>query len=100
VLDTVGWMNVLAGGPKLDAGIDYLNNSIKINEIAEAQYHLGEAYLKKNLPEPAKRSLSRANEMLQERIDKKQAIDEGLKKRIEEASARADKALSERAAAP
>jgi tetratricopeptide (TPR) repeat protein len=101
VLDTVGWMNVLAGGPKLDLGIDYLTSSIKVNEIAEAQYHLGEAYLKKNLPEPAKRSLSRASEILQERIDKKQGIDEGLKKRIEEASARADKALLDlRAAAP
>jgi len=101
VLDTVGWMNVLAGGANLDAGIDYLVNSIKVNEIAEAQYHLGEAYLKKNLPEPAKRSLSRAGEMLQERIDKKLGIDEGLKKRIEEASARADKALLDlRAAAP
>jgi tetratricopeptide (TPR) repeat protein len=101
VLDTVGWMNVLAGGAKLDAGIDYLVNSIKVNEIAEAQYHLGEAYLKKNLPEPAKRSLSRASEMMQERLDKKQGIDEGLKKRIEEASARADKALLDlRAAAP
>jgi len=101
VLDTIGWMNVLAGGAKLDAGIDFLVNSIKVNEIAEAQYHLGEAYLKKNLPEPAKRSLSRAGEMLQERIDKKLGIDEGLKKRIEEASARADKALQDlRAAAP
>ena len=101
VLDTVGWMNVLAGGPKLDAGIDYLENSIKVNEIAEAQYHLGEAYLKKNLPEPAKRSLTRANEILQERIEKKQGIDENLKKKIDEATARADKALSDlRASAP
>jgi predicted Zn-dependent protease len=101
VLDTVGWMNVLAGGAKIDAGIDYLNNSIKVNEIAEAQYHLGEAYLKKNLPDPAKRSLTRASEMIQERIDKKQGFDENLKKKVEEALARAEKALVDlRAAAP
>ncbi len=101
VLDTVGWMNVLAGGAKIDTGIDYLVNSIKVGEIAEAQYHLGEAYLKKNLPEPAKRSLTRAGEMIQERLEKKQAVDESLKKRIEEALVRAEKALVElRAAAP
>ncbi|MDB5319526.1 MAG: hypothetical protein JWN40_1157 [Phycisphaerales bacterium] len=101
VLDTVGWMNVLAGGVKINVGIDYLISSLKIGEIAEAHYHLGEAYLKKNLPDSAKNSLTRAKEMIQEKIDKKQGYDENLKKRVEEALVRAEKALVElRAAAP
>jgi tetratricopeptide (TPR) repeat protein len=92
VLDTVGWMNVLAGGDKLAEGIDYLVSSIKAGEIAEAQYHLGEAYLKKNLPANAKTSLMRARELISE---KKQAPDEILKKRIEDALVRVEKALLE-----
>jgi tetratricopeptide (TPR) repeat protein len=95
VLDTVGWMNVLAGGKHLDDGIDYLNSSLKAGELAEAHYHLGEAYLLKKLPANAKSSLNRANEMLQEKADKKQQVDEALKKRIDDALARAEKALTE-----
>jgi tetratricopeptide (TPR) repeat protein len=101
VLDTVGWMNVLAGGKHLDDGIDYLNSSLKAGELAEAHYHLGEAYLLKKLPANAKSTLTRANEMLQERADKKQEMDEALKKRIDDALSRAEKAMMEtRAGAP
>ena len=60
VLDTVGWISVLSGGNNLNQGIDYLNRSIQAGEIPDAYYHLGEAYLKKNIPIEAKRSLNRA----------------------------------------
>ena len=95
VLDTVGWMNVLAGGKRVDDGIDYLNNSLKAGEMAEAHYHLGEAYLLKKLPTNAKSSLTRASEMIQEKAEKKQVVDENLKKRVDEALGRAEKALME-----
>ena len=95
VLDTVGWMNVLAGENDLDDGIDYLNNSLKAGEMAEAHYHLGEAYLLKKLPTNAKSSLTRASEMIQEKAEKKQDVDENLKKRVDEALGRAEKALME-----
>jgi predicted Zn-dependent protease len=94
VLDTLGWVNVLAGGPNLDRGIEHLTNSIKVGEIPEAHYHLGEAYMRKNFPDGAVRSFKRAAEMLAER---KAAgpIDEGLQQKVDEALARVNKALSE-----
>jgi ElaB/YqjD/DUF883 family membrane-anchored ribosome-binding protein len=68
--------------------------------MAEAHYHLGEAYLLKKLPVNAKSSLTRANDMLQEKADKNQPVDEALKKRIADALGRAEKAMMETRAAP
>ena len=102
VLDTAGWINVMVGGDKLNQGIDYLNRSIQAGEIPDAYYHLGVAYLKKNIPQEAKRNLNRAVEMIQQKFDKgldsKQPKDkslEALKTKVDEAMAQADKALLE-----
>jgi hypothetical protein len=92
VLDTLGWVSVLSGGQNLDLGIDHLKNSINAGEIPEAHYHLGEAYMKKNFPDGAKRSFQRASELLAE---KKGPVDEGLKQKIEGALMRVEKALLE-----
>jgi tetratricopeptide (TPR) repeat protein len=85
VLDTYGWVNVLAGDATLDRGIDYLNNSIKAGEIAEANYHLGKAYMKKKIPDAAKSSFTKAAQMLQDRKEKGEPVDQALKKKIEDA---------------
>jgi tetratricopeptide (TPR) repeat protein len=89
VLDTVGWINVLSGGAKLDEGIRLLNESIAAGEIPEAQYHYGEALMKKNLPEYARTSLLRASEL----VSAKTPVDEVLKKKVDDALARVDKVL-------
>jgi tetratricopeptide (TPR) repeat protein len=95
VLDTIGWVNVLSGGNNVDRGIEHLWNSIKINEIPEAHYHLGEAFLLKKATEEAKRSLKRASDMITEREEKKQPVDPQLKQRIEAALIKAEKASIE-----
>jgi len=89
VLDTVGWVYVLSGGANLDQGISYLDKSIATGEIAEAQYHYGEALIRKNLPEYAKTSLTRANEL----IDAKTPVDEVLKRKVEQALLKVNKML-------
>jgi tetratricopeptide (TPR) repeat protein len=97
VLDTYGWMNVLAGGANVDRGVEYLNNSLKAGEIPEAHYHLGEAFLRKQWPEQAKSSLARASTMIDERLAK-QPEDASLKQlrlKVEQSSAKVEKALLE-----
>ena len=92
ILDTHGWVNVLCGGAQIDAGIEHLTEAIKAADMPEAHYHLGEAMLKKNLPEDAVRSLTRAQEILKEREEKGQPVDSKLRQRIEEALVKADNA--------
>jgi tetratricopeptide (TPR) repeat protein len=102
LLDTIGWVNVLAGGTHLDQGIQHLNNSLRATELPEAQYHLGVAMLRKNSPNEAKRSLLRAGELLQARSESGQEIDKTLKGKVDDALAQAEKALfaAPRAGAP
>jgi len=83
---------VLSGGANIDRGMEYLNNSIRASEMPEAHYHLGMALLKKNSPIPAKRSLLRANELLQAKEDAKQEVDKTLKGKVDQALAEAEKA--------
>jgi hypothetical protein len=91
VLDTYGWIQVLAGGA--DAGIDKLQDSLKAGEIPEAHYHLGEAYLLKGLPQAAKRSLDRAAQMIYDKRERREVFDENLKRKIDDAMVRTEKAL-------
>jgi tetratricopeptide (TPR) repeat protein len=102
LLDTIGWVNVLAGGKNLDRGIEHLNNSLRATELPEAQYHLGMAMLRKNNPSEAKRSLLRAGELIQARTEAGQEVDKALKGKVDEALAQAEKALfaAPRAGAP
>jgi tetratricopeptide (TPR) repeat protein len=93
LLDTIGWVHVLAGGANLDRGVEMLNSSIRASEMPEAQYHLGVALLRKNTPVPAKRSLLRAGEILQGRADAGQEVDKTLKGKVDQALAEAEKAL-------
>jgi hypothetical protein len=89
----VGWVNVLAGGAKLDQGIDYLTRSIAVGEIAEAHYHYGMALMKKNLPEFAKSSFTRASDLITTKENAKEPVDEALKKNIGEALLNVNKVL-------
>jgi predicted Zn-dependent protease len=92
VLDTIGWVNVLTGGQGIDTGIDHLKNSINAGEIAEAQYHLGMAYLKKKFPDIAKQSLQRARDLITE---KKGPVDEKLRMKVENGLVEVERALLE-----
>jgi tetratricopeptide (TPR) repeat protein len=102
LLDTIGWVNVLAGGKNLDRGVEHLNNSLRATELPEAQYHLGVAMLRKNNPSEAKRSLLRAGELIQARTEAGQEVDKSLKGKVDDALAQAEKALfaAPRAGAP
>jgi tetratricopeptide (TPR) repeat protein len=94
VLDTYGWIQVLSGGPNIDKGIDKLQDSLKTGtEIPEAHYHLGEAYLLKGLPAAAKRSLETAQRMIYDKRERHEIFDEMLKKKVEDALVRTEKAL-------
>jgi tetratricopeptide (TPR) repeat protein len=93
LLDTIGWVNVLAGGSNVDRGIEHLNSSLRASEMPEAQYHLGVALLRKNDPVAAKRSLVRAGEILQGKSESGQEYDKSLKGKVDEALAQAEKAL-------
>jgi tetratricopeptide (TPR) repeat protein len=102
LLDTIGWVNVLAGGKNLDRGVEHLNNSLRAMELPEAQYHLGVAMLRKNRPTDAKASLLRAGELIQARSESGQEVDKTLKGKVDDALAQAEKALfsAPRAGAP
>ena len=93
VLDTYGWINVLSGGAKLDIGIDKLSQSISAGELPEAYYHMGEALIKKNLPDIAKTNFTRASELLQAKVNANEAVDDSLRQKVDKALQNVDKVL-------
>jgi tetratricopeptide (TPR) repeat protein len=92
ILDTHGWVHVLCGGPNIDIGIEYLNDAIKSGDLPEAHFHMGEAMLKKKMPEEAVKSFARAAEILREREAKGQQVDSKLRQRIDDGAYRAEMA--------
>jgi tetratricopeptide (TPR) repeat protein len=100
VLDTHGWVHVLAAQSEknpglVDVGIEYLSDAIRAADMPESHYHLGEAMLLKKMPEDALKSFTRAQEILREREDKNLPIDSGLRERVDQGLAKAEKARSE-----
>jgi Tfp pilus assembly protein PilF len=95
ILDTMGWVMVLIGGPSLDRGIEYLDRAVKTGDIPEAHYHLAEAFLRKKFPDEAKKSLARADELVRENLEKNPAdINlKALKDKVNEAMLRVEKAV-------
>jgi tetratricopeptide (TPR) repeat protein len=87
VLDTHGWLLTLSG--RLDEGIDVLRRANELRQIPDAHYHLGEAYLKKQLPDAAIQELDMAMAILTRWIQEHQQVDPTLKPKIEAAQSRA-----------
>jgi tetratricopeptide (TPR) repeat protein len=87
LLDTHGWMLVLNN--RVDDGIDVLRESLTVQPMTEAHYHLAEAYLRKALLDDAQRQLQLASELL-ERSDREQPgrSDPGLARKIQDATER------------
>jgi tetratricopeptide (TPR) repeat protein len=93
LLDTHGWVHVLCGGPNVDVGIEFLNDAIRSGDLPEAHFHMGEAMLRKKLPEDAAKSFARASEILEERERKGQPVDQKLRQRIDESAYKAEAAI-------
>ncbi|MGC3957512.1 MAG: hypothetical protein QM813_05995 [Verrucomicrobiota bacterium] len=70
-----------------------LQRSTKLQDLPESHYHLAEAYLLKKLPSDAKRSLKRAEEAVEKRLEKGLPFDTELRRRIADANQRADRLL-------
>jgi tetratricopeptide (TPR) repeat protein len=91
VLDTHGWLLVLAG--QVDQGIDVLRTALQIHRIPDAHYHLGEAYLRKSFADQSLRELELAQALYRELKEQKQPVDPSLEGKIENALTRANIAM-------
>jgi hypothetical protein len=87
VLDTHGWLLTLSG--KLDEGIEVLRRANELRQIPDAHYHLGEAYLRKQIPDAATQELEMAAAILTRMIQNHEPVDPSLKTKIENAQSRA-----------
>jgi tetratricopeptide (TPR) repeat protein len=88
--DTYGWCLILNG--KVDDGIDVITTAVGHDPFPEGYYHLGQAYLKKSLPDDAEKSLNKAQEMMLQMEHDNKPFDETLKTRVQQALADAQKA--------
>jgi tetratricopeptide (TPR) repeat protein len=93
IYDTYGWILVQRGGKDLDEGIRVLQESIEEFPIVEAHYHLGEAYLQKQPPQPdeATDQLNRGMELINKAKREKKPYDRDFEAKIQDAQARASK---------
>lgn len=87
VVDTHAWMLTLNGDP--DAAIPMLRSVIDIDPFAEARYHLGEAYMRKNRVAEAVDQFKTALEEIEEAADRDSPLNERLRERIEAALSKA-----------
>jgi hypothetical protein len=97
VMDTHGWVLTLAG--RVEEGITLLQQVVDSKPFLEAYYHLGEAYLRKDLPEEAKKQLSSAKQLMAQMEKDSQPVDPGMKGRIESAYGRAEQVILKKAQA-
>jgi tetratricopeptide (TPR) repeat protein len=88
VLDTHGWLLTLSG--KVDEGIEVLRRANELRQIPDAHYHLGEAYIKKEIPDAALRELDMAMELVKRFIQNHEPVDPLLQSKIENAMSRAN----------
>jgi len=97
VMDTHGWVLTLAG--RVEEGITLLQQVVDSKPFLEAYYHLGEAYLRKDLPEEAKKQLSSAKELMARMEKDSKPVDPAMKGRIESAYGRAEQMIQQKAQA-
>ncbi len=81
ILDTHGW--ILVQCKKLDEAIGVLNKAAERDpSLPDAAFHLGEAYILKNLPERAQEELGRASRLLDAQKKNGQPVDELMRSKI------------------
>lgn len=88
VLDTHGWALTAAGN--VDEGMDLLQQAVEKQPSADSHYHLAEAYLRKSFPEEARAHLQQADLLLREAERGDSPFDASLRRKIDNATARAD----------
>jgi tetratricopeptide (TPR) repeat protein len=97
IADTHGWVLVLAD--RVDEAIPLLRAAAaKEPPIPDPFYHLGEAYIRKSMPDEAQNSLSRAQDLIKNYTEKGMFIDPTLGPKVEAALAKA-KAMPKSASA-
>ncbi len=89
VFDTQGWLLILNG--QVDEGIDVLRQVADRADFPDAHYHLAEGYLRKRLPDEAKRELAAATTVYQSAVAAHRAVDQTLGGKIAAATAEADR---------
>jgi tetratricopeptide (TPR) repeat protein len=87
VVDTHGWILTLTG--EVDEGLPLLRSVVDNDPFAEARYHLGEAYLRKNRGEEAEQQLVAAREELLLARQQEQEVDAKLVRKVDDALTRA-----------
>jgi tetratricopeptide (TPR) repeat protein len=93
VVDTYGWILTLNG--EVDEAIPLLKSVVDNDPFAEARYHLGEAYLRKNRGPDAREQFAAAQAELKAAQSKGQPTDAKLLRKIEDALNRARTVQSE-----
>ena len=92
ILDTHGW--VLTCNDKVDEGITFLTASLDRKPMMETYYHLGVAYLKKNLIPEAQQQLERARKMMEDRKNKGQPTDARMETALNESLVKAKQLMN------
>jgi len=87
ILDTHGW--VLIMNNRVDEGVDLLRQVVERSPFVDAHYHLGEAYLIRQLPEAALQQLQSAQKLIEAAERKKEPVDPSLKAKVEASLTRA-----------
>jgi tetratricopeptide (TPR) repeat protein len=87
IADTYGWALVRSG--KVQEGIDALRAASMIEDIPDAAYHLGEAYMLENQKEAALESLQKALDLLKNLRQNGGSVDSTLEENINKALQRA-----------
>jgi tetratricopeptide (TPR) repeat protein len=82
-LDTHGW--VLTCNDRQDEAVAYLQASVDSRATVDGHYHLGVAFMKKNLPIEAQQQLEKARKMLEDRKNKGQTLDPKMESHVNEA---------------
>ena len=91
VFDTQGWMLILAG--RVDEGIDVLHKVVDAADFPDAHYHLAQGYIRKNMPEDAKRELNAATRIFVEATAAHRPIDQSMKGKVLAAQKQVDEMI-------
>jgi tetratricopeptide (TPR) repeat protein len=94
ILDTHGWVLTLSG--RVEEGITLLQQVVERSPFLEAHYHLGEAYLRRSIPDEAQRQLLLASEMIASKERENAEVDAKLKANVERALFQAREMLQSR----
>ena len=97
IYDTHGW--VLFKNGRVDEAVDILRQVVDRAPFLEAHYHLAEVYLYKSFPEEAQKQLAAAQDLLIQAERDQRPVDPKIKKSVNDAIERTQKALSDKAQA-